>query len=83
MHAAIAGMKMGQNHGHVATATAPSGWKKNWPGPANRFWKISIHWRAIRRLLALPTGPWWPRFIAVSPLLRAKRKMGMTRIYIS
>ena len=50
MRAAIAGMKMERNLGHVATAIAPSGWKKNWPALANRFWKISIYWRAIRRL---------------------------------
>ena len=50
MRAAVAGMKTGRSLGHVAAAIAPSGWKKNWHEPANRFWKISIDWRAIRRL---------------------------------
>jgi hypothetical protein len=43
MRAAVADMKTGRSLGHVEIAIAPSGWKKNWPEPANRFWKISIH----------------------------------------
>jgi hypothetical protein len=49
MRDAIAGMKMGRNLGHVATAIAPSGWKKNWGASAIHFWKISIQTRAIPR----------------------------------
>ena len=48
IRAEIAGMKMERKLGHVATAIAPSDWKKNWPEAANRFWKILICWRAIR-----------------------------------
>ena len=70
MRVAIAVMKTGPSRGHVAIAIARNGWKKNWPEPANPFY----------RSWALPLNPNLRR---QKTKTQRKRKVGCERIYIS
>jgi hypothetical protein len=50
IRAASAGTKMGPNLGHVATAIARSGWKKNWRELENPFWRVGARGNEGKRV---------------------------------